>query len=250
MKLRYIIPLVIILMNNILGFAQDAEDQISIVPANFPTDYIVKEYCPSCETPDSLIFYPDRTFIISLGGIEEHQKHYELGIWKKEGNLIKIDIYKKIGIRPIGEPTNPEVSYADNPDDYFVYNEYVPYEEWISKTRIFDIESLSNFDIAIDTCNKATQITIDVPKYLIKGNYKIASCRLLKKEDLECLTQRDLRLMRNEIFARYHYEFKSPDLQKYFLNQKWYRGYTTHVDRFLTDIEKKNIKLITDLENK
>ncbi len=250
MKGKYILVLVILICNNILGTSQSIEDNKSIIPSNFPSNYIVKEYCPSCETPDSLMFYPDRTFIFKLGGIEETQKHYELGIWRLEGKQVKIDIYKKFGIRPIGEPTNPDVRYASNPDEYFVYEEYILYEEWVSKTMTFDFESLHYFEISIDTCIKASQREINLQKYLLNGDYKVASCRLLNNNDLECLTKKELRLMRNEIFARYSYKFKSIDLQKHFLSKKWYRGYASNVDRYLTDIEKKNIEIISQFEQK
>ncbi len=250
MKGKPIFVLILLIANYLLGLSQSTQESKSIIPKNFPSDYIVTEYCPSCETPDSLIFYPDRTFIFKLGGVEETQKHYELGIWRKEGNEIKIDIYKKLGIRPIGEPTNPDVSFAGNPEDYYKYELYVAYEQWVSEVKTFDSESLNFFEIAIDTCNKASQVSINMQKYLLNGNYKVASCRLLTNNDLEYLTKEELRIMRNEIFARYNYKFKSIDLQKHFLSKEWYRGYTSKVDFYLTDIEKKNIELILKFEHK
>ncbi|MBS2101326.1 YARHG domain-containing protein [Carboxylicivirga linearis] len=249
MKERFAFAILSVIMNIASGLSQVTKDNKNVIPPDFPSNYIVEEYCPSCETPDSLIFYPDRTFIFRLGGIEKSQEHYEIGIWRKEGNLIMIDIYKNFGIRPVGEPTNPNVSFADNPDDYFIYEEYVPYEEWVSNTKTFDPESLMNFETSLDT-SKASLIKIDIEKYLIKGDFKVASCRLLNNNDLKALAKSELRLMRNEIFARYGYKFKSIDLQKHFLSKDWYHGNVSNVDSYLTDIEKKNIELISIFEQK
>jgi hypothetical protein len=54
--------------------------------------------------------------------------------------------------------------------------------------------------------------------------------------------------MRNEIFARYGYKFKSNDLKNHFRRKNWYYGYSSNVDMYLTDIEKSNIKLIIEFE--
>jgi len=62
-------------------------------------------------------------------------------------------------------------------------------------------------------------------------------------------TSNELRLMRNEIFARYGYIFQSEELTNYFSNKRWYRARYTNIDALLTDIDKKNIKLILDFEN-
>ena len=249
MKEKYGLVLIMLLTHFGFGLSQTSETPRPI-PSNFPSDCIVTEHCPSCTSADSLIFYPDRTFVFKLGGIEGTQKHYELGIWKLDGGKVVIDIYKKLGIRPIGEPTNPEVRFASNPEDYFIYEEYVPYEEWVTETKTFNSESLDYFDISLDTCHRASQIKIDIQKYFINGDYKLASCRPLKNNDLVDLTKNELRLMRNEIFARYGYKFNSIDLQKHFLSKEWYNGYASNVDTYLTDVEKKNIKLIRAFEQK
>jgi hypothetical protein len=56
--------------------------------------------------------------------------------------------------------------------------------------------------------------------------------------------------MRNEIFARYGYKFKSGgEMDKYFKSQDWYSGQHDNVNDFLTELEKENIKLIRQIEN-
>lgn len=83
------------------------------------------------------------------------------------------------------------------------------------------------------------------------GKYPNASLKLLKPEDLKNLSKPDLKIMRNEIFARYGFVFKSGgEMDTYFKKQDWYSPQHTNVDSFFTDLEKENIKLLQQWENK
>jgi hypothetical protein len=95
---------------------------------------------------------------------------------------------------------------------------------------------------------------IGYKSHLVKDNYSgkftQASLRLLSREELIKLTKSDLKIMRNEIFARYGYKFSTGgEMDKYFKNQDWYSGQHDNVDKFLTDLEKENIKLMQQIEN-
>ena len=81
-------------------------------------------------------------------------------------------------------------------------------------------------------------------------SYDKACERLLSDQDLIGYSKEELRIMRNWIFARHGYAFKSKDLQNYFSQFDWYQPqYTdTDVSYMLTDIEKKNIELIKRYE--
>ena len=57
-------------------------------------------------------------------------------------------------------------------------------------------------------------------------------------------TKSELRLMRNEIFARYGYRFRSNDLKEWFEQKRWYHPSRNNVDSLLTEIDKENIRLI------
>ena len=54
----------------------------------------------------------------------------------------------------------------------------------------------------------------------------------------------ELRFMRNEIFARHGYIFKSEDLNAYFSDKSWYSPIRSDVTKLLTEIDKYNIQLI------
>lgn len=78
-----------------------------------------------------------------------------------------------------------------------------------------------------------------------------SSKRKLKKSDLKGLSKEELRIARNEIYARHGRRFNDKQLQKYFDNQSWYEG-TVAADDFsedvLNSIEKKNAAFIKQFE--
>ncbi|PIC63481.1 hypothetical protein CSV79_11420 [Sporosarcina sp. P13] len=69
----------------------------------------------------------------------------------------------------------------------------------------------------------------------------------LKASDLKGLSKSDLRLARNEIYARYGYVFKSKELQSYFGSQTWYSPNESY-NGSLTEWEKYNVDLIQSKE--
>jgi hypothetical protein len=58
-------------------------------------------------------------------------------------------------------------------------------------------------------------------------------------------TPRELKILRNEIFGRHDYIFKTSDMKNYFSAQSWYRPGFDNVDDQLTDLERLNLQLIT-----
>lgn len=72
--------------------------------------------------------------------------------------------------------------------------------------------------------------------------------KIYTENDLINKTTKELRLLRNEIFARHGYIFKSQDLQDYFAHNKWYKPDFKNVDSLLTEIDKSNIQLILNIE--
>ena len=62
------------------------------------------------------------------------------------------------------------------------------------------------------------------------------------------LNKYELKIMRNEIYARYGYIFKTEDMKAYFESQPWYTPKYNDDTFFLTEIEKRNIELIKQYE--
>ncbi|MBP5450873.1 MAG: YARHG domain-containing protein [Treponema sp.] len=70
----------------------------------------------------------------------------------------------------------------------------------------------------------------------------------LKKSDVKDLTPAQLRLMRNAIYARHGQKFTSVDLQSLWECYTWYKPNPGYTDSMLTKTDKKNLKLIQDME--
>ncbi|MCU0825546.1 MAG: YARHG domain-containing protein, partial [Leptospira sp.] len=58
----------------------------------------------------------------------------------------------------------------------------------------------------------------------------------------------DLRIIRNSIFAKHNYIFKSNDLNDFFRNFDWYSPKSGKVDHLLTPNDNENIALISKKE--
>ncbi|MCA0170385.1 YARHG domain-containing protein [Bacillus sp. RAR_GA_16] len=69
----------------------------------------------------------------------------------------------------------------------------------------------------------------------------------LSESELTSFNIDELRLARNEIFARNGYVFKSDDLESYFAEKTWYYP-DPYYDGSLNNVEEYNVKLIENLE--
>lgn len=58
----------------------------------------------------------------------------------------------------------------------------------------------------------------------------------------------ELKIMRNEIFARHGYIFKTATMKNHFSSQKWYLPTKDNVDDLLSDVERINISIIRSCE--
>lgn len=82
----------------------------------------------------------------------------------------------------------------------------------------------------------------------LSGRFPEASLRQLTSDDLKFLSKYDLKIMRNEIYARYGYIFQTDDMKNYFNAQNWYSPRYNDVNSCLTKTEKTNIDLIKYFE--
>lgn len=74
--------------------------------------------------------------------------------------------------------------------------------------------------------------------------------KLLKLSDLDDYSPRDLKLLRNAVFARRGRPFKTPMVQGHFATVTWYKPDPAYKDSRLTEVDKKNVQLIASLEQK
>lgn len=70
----------------------------------------------------------------------------------------------------------------------------------------------------------------------------------ITNEMVDGLFIEDLRVLRNEIYAKHGRVFKDPNLQKYFAAQAWYQPNPDFKDESLTEMEFKNLAVIKEVE--
>ena len=72
---------------------------------------------------------------------------------------------------------------------------------------------------------------------------------LLTVDALRDFSKRDLRILRNTVYARRGRAFKSQLLAEYFSRMEWYQPDSTYTDSRLSDIDQRNIKIIRSVED-
>jgi hypothetical protein len=131
--------------------------------------------------------------------------------------------------------------------DEFI-GEFVAYTELGEKINLLKINEAFTFfdDLAYELGSR-----IGNTNFGLKGLFTKASTELLNSNELSEESANNLKLMRNEIFARYGYIFKEGgEMEEYFRKQEWYKAEQFNVNPFLTELEKANIKLIRNEEAK
>jgi hypothetical protein len=73
-----------------------------------------------------------------------------------------------------------------------------------------------------------------------------SSTRRLTRNDTVQLSVAQIRIARNEIFARHGFTFSSADMQEYFSQFSWYRPVPGEIS--LNEVELANIRLLQQAE--
>jgi hypothetical protein len=85
----------------------------------------------------------------------------------------------------------------------------------------------------------------------LAGKFPFASQRLLRYDDLKDYSKWELRVMRNEIFARKGYRFRTSAMIRYFQEQDWYQRVpklSSNKMISLSGIEQQNVGFIRQME--
>lgn len=88
--------------------------------------------------------------------------------------------------------------------------------------------------------------TMPVNGYVISGS----DSRLISESEIINFTPWQLKVARNEIYARHGRPFVHKDLQCYFANQNWYHGNPNYSDALLSVVENKNVNTAKTYEEK
>lgn len=85
---------------------------------------------------------------------------------------------------------------------------------------------------------------------LAPGDMGLFEDKLINEQMLHGLSLYELRLLRNEIYARHGRAFRAAWLQQYFDTQPWYAVAENFKDEELSGADKQNVELIVAYENK
>ena len=122
-------------------------------------------------------------------------------------------------------------------------------EESSEDLDYYDDSDLSedDYDSDLDEDSDNYSDSSEENEYVLPDSAK----RKLKKSDLKGLSKEELRIARNEIYARHGRMFDDKKLQKYFDSQSWYEG-TVPASEFsedvLSSVKKKNVAFIRQFE--
>lgn len=127
--------------------------------------------------------------------------------------------------------------------------QYFDERYWYRPADHYNPKSLSEIERKnlqlIDTIQKQQRRVALAP-----GDMELFENKLITEAMLHGLSLHELRLLRNEIYARHGRVFKTLWLQQYFGNQIWYDGNEDFKDESLTGADKTNVETIVAYENK
>jgi YARHG domain-containing protein len=84
---------------------------------------------------------------------------------------------------------------------------------------------------------------------LAPGDMELFENKLISEQMLHGLSLYELRLLRNEIYARHGRQFQAPWLSQYFFSQPWYTPDENFKDEQLSGADKQNVETIVRYEN-
>ena len=116
-----------------------------------------------------------------------------------------------------------------------------------NETDLYDANSYDNSDPS-DDYDDHDEDSYGEDEYILPDS----GTKKLKKSDLAGLSKEELRLARNEIYARHGRLFQDEALQDYFDSQSWYSGFIAPEDFVETDLmsalECRNARFIQKFE--
>ena len=130
----------------------------------------------------------------------------------------------------------------------FVYNaslmlpqewDYVDYNNPKEKQEVYKDEATGQTDTAVNAFYRSASPVV----------YELNSSKQkLTEKDVKNLRKLDLQILRNTIFARHGYTFKSRSIRQFFDQVDWYVPVSDNVEGALSVIEKDNIVLLNRFE--
>ncbi len=142
----------------------------------------------------------------------------------------------------------PSSSFFDDDDDFYDDDDDDDDDDrddrYYNDTNVDTGYYIGNVEIVDSAMAEATAVAATE----VADDYFL-DAYLLTDNDVRHLSKKELRLLRNEIYARHGYIFKSQDLRDYFNRKPWYYGYISNQnDVPLNQTERKNVAMIQKYE--
>jgi YARHG domain len=120
--------------------------------------------------------------------------------------------------------------------------QYVDYQKTTEKKIEYEIEDSIGNPIKMFVNDQQYFTTTDTIQSINPSTV------ILSKELVENLSKGDIHVLRNFIFAKHGYAFKDKKLRQFFDWQSWYMPIFADVSKDLTEIELKNVDLLSRYE--
>jgi hypothetical protein len=134
-------------------------------------------------------------------------------------------------------------------DDQPWLQNYFEERYWYAARPDYDAKVLTDTErrnmAAIDAAQKRQRKAALSP-----GDMEHFQKTLITEEMLRGLSLHELRLLRNEVYARRGRQFRTEWLSQYFHSQPWYEPMEAAGEPELSDVEKKNVEAIVAYENR
>lgn len=127
--------------------------------------------------------------------------------------------------------------------------QYFDERYWYRASDKYEPKSLSPLEqknlLTIETAQKKARKLALAP-----GDMELFENKLIAPQMLHGLSLNELRLLRNEIYARHGRQFQAVWLSQYFFSQPWYQPDENFKDEELTGPDKQNVETIVAYEKK
>lgn len=192
-------------------------------------------HCASecCVFQRSYYFLADKR-VIKKDLISSYDLDTKIGTWLIKDNLVEMSFTDFYGGVCDGAIIGHDDNGCQNPP---ICNRYRSIHKTISEKEVLAVNDIlkEKDKLKVNDSQNYNWITLQEPYYI-------------EAAELVELSKAELKIKRNEIFARYGYIFKSEDLREHFSKMTWYKPLYSDVTVFLTEMDKKNISLFSKLE--
>jgi len=134
-------------------------------------------------------------------------------------------------------------------DDDPWLQKYFEERYWYQPSDKYDSKKLT----AVERKNLETLSTAEKKQRrvaLLPGDMELFENRTISEQMLQGLSLHELRLLRNEIYARHGRAFRAEWLQQYFFQQPWYTQDENFKDESVSGTDKLNVETIVKYENR